>query len=334
MASSDFTVPSTLFSGTADSYSLPNYVDELFDLMPQITPFTNLIGGLNGGREVASRDFVWEVEDGEAASATNQRIENATVTGDLVPRQAVSNVVEIHQEAVSFGFTAQAVTGAIASDAPNAATDTVLGDQPVMDPMQHQINKKMGKIKRDVEMSFIQGTYAAPTTNATARRTRGIIEAIDLHEVDYTAGSYTSIRDAIDDLLLDMVAPTNEADAAVMQDVLIMVNPVRRKGISADYSNDGALAPRDRTVGGVSIDKIMTEQGEFGIMSNRYVPAGTLLVLDLSVIRPVFLPHPEYGNFFVQPLGRTGAKDEAQIYGEIGLEYGPETYHGKITLIT
>jgi hypothetical protein len=33
-------------------------------------------------------------------------------------------------------------------------------------------------------------------------------------------------------------------------------------------------------------------------------------------------------------LAKTGATDAVQIYGEIGLEYGPETYHGKIVLIT
>lgn len=331
----DFTIPSTLYTGgDADSYSLPNYVDELFSLMPKRTPLLSMIGELNGGRSVQSRDFVWQIEDGEAASATAQVLENADPTGDLVPRQDVSNVVEIHQEAVEFGYTAQAVINQLAADAPNATTGVVQGNQPVTDPMQHQINLKIEKIKRDVEMSFIQGTYNAPTTNAAARRTRGLIEAIDTHKVDYTAGTYTSLRTALDDLLLDMEAPTAEANTAKFMDPIIMANPLQRRTLSSEYTNAGALAPRDRTVGGVAIDTIVTDAGDFGLVSNRYVPAGTLLVLDMSVIRPVMLPIPGKGHFFVEPLAKTGATDKAQVYGEIGLEYGPETFHGKITLIT
>lgn len=331
----DFSIPSTLFTGgDADSYSLPNYVDELFSLMPTRTPLLSMIGELNGGRSVQSRDFVWQIEDGEAASATAQKVENADPTGSLVPRQDVSNVVEIHQEAVEFGYTAQAVVNQLAADAPNATTGAVQGDQPVMDPMQHQINLKIGKIKRDVEMSFIQGTYAAPTSNASARRTKGLIEAVDTHKVDYTTGSYTSLRTALDDLLLDMEAPTAEANTSQFNDAVIMANPTQRRTLSYEYSNSNALVPRDRKVGGVAIDTIVTDAGDFGLISNRYVPAGTLLVLDMAVIRPVLLPIPGKGHFFIEPLAKTGATDKAQIYGEIGLEYGPETFHGKITAIT
>ena len=336
----DFTIPSSLISGAApaDSFDLPNYVDELFDLMPQITPFFTAIGGENGGRTVSSRDFVWEIEDGEQASATNQQFENATVTGDLVPRQPVNNVVEIHQEAVKIGYTAQAVTGAISDNAPVSSLENgvVLGDQPVMDPMQHQINKKIGKIKRDLEMSFLQGTFAQgeETNAATERRTRGMIAAVATHSIDYTNGSYTTIRDALNALLLDMVAPTYEANSAVMTNPVIICHPTHRSRLSQEYTASGVLAPRDRTVGGVAIDTLVTDHATLGIMSDRYMPVGTLLVADLSVCRPVLLPIPGKGVFFAEPMAKTGAFDSVQIYGEIGLEYGPETYHGKILLIT
>ncbi|MEN8233779.1 MAG: DUF5309 family protein [Actinomycetota bacterium] len=337
----DFTIPSTLIPGTAaaTSYDLPNYLGELFDLMPQVTKFWNLIA-TNGGRDVRSRDFVWEIEDGEPSGATNQRVENASVTGDLVPRQPVSNVVEIHQEAVDFGYTAQAVIDQIATDAPVSASDIALdGDQPVKSPMQHQINKKILKIKRDLNTTFINGTYHNPGTNATARRTRGILEAITTHAINYFDGvggkgtAYTSLEQVVEDILLDMVAPTVEAETAVMQDIVFLMNPKHRRGFSSVYSADGALAPRDRKVGGVALERIVTDHGEFYLSSERYIPVGTLLIVDLSVLRPVFLPIPGKGVFFVEPLGKTGATDKAQIYGEVGLEYGPETYHGKVTTL-
>lgn len=331
----DFTIPSTLFAGgDATSYDLPNYVDEFFSLMPQVTPFFTAIGGMNGGREVASRDFTWQAQDGEPASATAQVLENQPPSGDLVVRQTISNVVEIHQEGVDVGYTAQAVTGQLGPLAPNATTGVVLGDQPVTAIMQNQINLKIGKVKRDLETTFINGTYAAPTTNATARRTRGLIQAIDTHKVDYTVGTYTTLRDPLNDLLLDMAAPTAEANTAVFLMPVIIMNPANRIRISNEYSNSGALAPRDRKIGGVAIDTLVTDFGDFGIMSDRYLGAGTILVVDMAVCRPVSLPIPGKGNFFVEPMAKTKASDEVQLYCEIGLEYGPESYHGKITAIT
>ena len=332
----DFTIPSTLFTGgDATSYDLPNYFGELYSLMPQEVPFLSMIGGLNGGREVSSRDFTWEVQDGEAASATAQKLENQDPTGNLVTRQAVSNVVEIHQEAVEFGYTAQAVTGQLGPLAPNATTGVALdGSQSIMDPMANQINLKIGKVKRDLEMSFLNGTINVPTTNAAARRTQGIIAATTSHAVNYTTGSYTTIRDALNDLLLDMAAPSDEANTAPFRQPFIMVIPAQKITLSNEYSNSGALAPRDRSVGGVNIDTLVTDFGTFGVAMNRYVPAGTLLVVDVSVCRPVHLSIPGKGSFFVEPLAKTGATDKAQLYGEIGLEYGPETFHGKITAIT
>ncbi len=43
------------------------------------------------------------------------------------------------------------------------------------------------------------------------------------------------------------------------------------------------------------------------------------------------MPVPGKGNFFLESLAKTGAADKYQIYGQCGLDYGAEWYHGKIT---
>jgi hypothetical protein len=53
-------------------------------------------------------------------------------------------------------------------------------------------------------------------------------------------------------------------------------------------------------------------------------------VCSLEEIVPVFLLVPDKGFLFVEPLAKTGASEESQIYGEVGLEYGVEKHHGKI----
>jgi hypothetical protein len=60
------------------------------------------------------------------------------------------------------------------------------------------------------------------------------------------------------------------------------------------------------------------------------MPARQIAVVDLAVCYPVFTEIPSKGVLFVEPLAKTGATENFQLYGEIGLEYGPEKYHGLI----
>ncbi|WP_446677904.1 SU10 major capsid protein [Streptomyces hydrogenans] len=46
---------------------------------------------------------------------------------------------------------------------------------------------------------------------------------------------------------------------------------------------------------------------------------------------PVWLEIPGKGMLFAEPLAKVGASEKWQLYGEVGLEYGPESYHGLIT---
>ncbi len=54
----------------------------------------------------------------------------------------------------------------------------------------------------------------------------------------------------------------------------------------------------------------------------------------MDVIAPVFQPVPEKGNFFVEELAKTGAGSRYQIFGQVGLDHGPEWYHCKFTGIS
>jgi hypothetical protein len=67
------------------------------------------------------------------------------------------------------------------------------------------------------------------------------------------------------------------------------------------------------------------------VMLDRMVPVNTLAIVSMEQCRPVYLEIPEKGHFFTEPLAKTGAKDRAQIYGEVGLEYGNQAAHGKMT---
>ena len=62
-----------------------------------------------------------------------------------------------------------------------------------------------------------------------------------------------------------------------------------------------------------------------------FIPEGTALIVNPSVCGPVEQPVPGKGNFFRELLAKTGAGENHQIFGQIGLDHGPEWFHGKIT---
>ncbi len=82
-----------------------------------------------------------------------------------------------------------------------------------------------------------------------------------------------------------------------------------------------------RNVGGYALDTLVTDFGTFGVATNRWMPAGQIAFIDTSVCKPVFLQIPGKGSLFVEELARTGSSRKFQLYGEVGLEYGPERYH-------
>ena len=71
--------------------------------------------------------------------------------------------------------------------------------------------------------------------------------------------------------------------------------------------------------------------GEVELMLGQFLPAGTVLLVNFDVIRPIEMIVPGKGNFFRELLAKTGAGEKYQIFGQFGLDYANELYHGKIT---
>ena len=331
----DYDVPSTPISvAPATTFELPNFVGELFSLIPAQTPLLSMSGGLTGGKSVNTKEFVWQVEDNVEAAANNSQTEGDSVAGTAIIRQEVKNVLEIHQEVVNISYTKQAATGQLGAGGAgtgaqyNTANAPILGNQPVQGEIPHQLALKINQIARDVELSFLSGVYAYPIDNATARQTRGVLTSITTH----TAAYATSLRASLNAMLAGMYE--DETTVAPLINPVIFVNGTTKTKLSSEYTNNLGLADRSRSIGGVNVETIVTDFGSFGVVLDRYMPADELALLDVSVIAPCFMPIPGKGHFFTEPLAKTGAYDTAQIYGEIGIEYGPEQFHGLITAIT
>ena len=304
-------------SGLGDSYDLPNYVGELFNVTPNDTPFLSAIGGMTGGKSVTSKQFTWQTVDNAAAAAQTVALEGADPTYAERTRSEVTNVTQIMQYGVNVSYTKQAATG-------NLSGESIIGNQPVQDELAFQLDMAMKRAARDIEFSFLQGTYVADTDMATERKTRGLLEAISTNEVAAAAAALDQAK--VEDALKQM------ADSgAPFEMPVIMANSFQKQKLSSIYSSALALAPRDRNIGGVNITTIETDFGQVGIVFDRHLPADDVVIVDLAFCKPVFLDIPGKGHFFVEPLAQSGSAYKFQVYGEIGLEYGPEQFHAKIT---
>jgi hypothetical protein len=391
-------------TGMGTTFDLPNYAGELFALTPADTPFLSAIGGLTGGGMTTGVEFEWQTYDLRDPSQRT-RVEGAAApTAEERVRANVRNVAQIHQEKVSVSYTKQAAIGQLATpgSAPFRGVD---GSNPVNSELDWQVAQALKSIALDVNYSFINGTFANPTTNATARKTRGLLAAIitnriakgvtttgassatdtitatahglvdgdkivftntstatgivagriyyvDQIDVNTFKVSTTSGGTAITLGTATGIAYTNPWETALTTDhvsdllqlaydnggiseqetATLIVNSAQRRAVTKAFASAyGQFQETSRTVGGVSVDTILTDFGTLNVMMDRHAPQDTITVASLEQCRPVFLNIPGKGVMFEEPLARTGASDEVQLYGEIGLEYGNERAHAVMT---
>ncbi|MEV0660132.1 DUF5309 family protein [Actinomadura luteofluorescens] len=212
-------------TGMGTTFNLPNYVGELFALTPDDTPLLSAIGGLTGGGETTATEFEWQTYDLRDPGQSRVRVEGATApTAEERVRANVRNVCQIHQEKVSVSYTKQSATGQVST--PSAAPYTgVPGSNPVGNELTWQVQQALKAVALDVNWSFINGQYVLPTTNATARQTRGLLAAITTNKIakGTTVTGASSATDTI----------TSTAHGLVDGDKIVFTNTSTATGIVA-----------------------------------------------------------------------------------------------------
>lgn len=296
---------------------------------PADTPLLSSIGGLTGGQSTDSTIFTWQSYDLRAPEDDRQRLEGA----DAPPpehrvRWNAFNVVEVHQEALSISYTRRAATGEFASTGSAVPNNQgITGTNPVGDELIWQQQRSLEQIARDIEVTFITGKFAQPEDNTQPCRTCGLLEAIVTNVV--TNATPTEMTE---EMILDLLQTTWEnGGISVSETATIMCNAAQKRRLTKIFITDKGYKEESRNVGGVNLQTIETDFGRLNIMMSRYMPAGTVIVASLDELAPVFLRIPGRGFLFTEPMAKTGASDNYQIYGEVGLRYGNERSHGRIT---
>lgn len=313
----------TNVTGLGTTFNLPNYTGELFQFGQQDTPFLNMIGGIAGGNMPVIESTEFALNQGYELNAAAQPAisESASATAPEAShyvRSQETNVVQIFQKAVDITYSKMGNANAIAGI-------NVLGEvQPVRNEKDFQIAANLKQIAKDANYTFLHGEYQKPTSATVAAKTRGILTAIDTNVVANTTAAALT-KDMLQELFRNCAT-----DGFDWSNAVIFVDAFNKQKITELY----AYAPQDRNIGGTNIKQLETDFGNVMVVFEPTMN-GTLGLFDMNKIKPVFRNIVGKGaGIFYEDLAKVGASDRGQLYGEMGLDYGSERFHAKITGLT
>lgn len=329
------------FTGIVTSWDIPNFVGELYtaDVTPgakEVHPsFLTLVGGLNGStaRIVPDMNFNMTVEFDSPAPTQPNISENTSYTVLPAPVNPIltptDNTCQIFMESAAETYTSMSTRGRLVSDQlypVGASTEAWMSEfAPSNDAsaIARQVTYALQRVARNVNYTFLNGTYVKSTGKGVAARTRGLLEAITTNAIAANGAALSD--DLIGQLMLEMV--TNSGGRA-FQSMPILIMGAKQKRL---FSQIYAFPPESRTYAGYNIEQFMTDFGNVGVLYEPTIAADTILFASMAVIRPVYCPVPGKGILFYEEKPQIGASVGGMVFGQIGLDYGPEWMHGKIT---
>lgn len=303
-------------SGQGTIWNLPNYAGELMTASPEQTPFLSMIGGLSGGMQTSTTLFPMHSAYAHETASQPAITETASLSAATAVgyvRTQVYNSTQIFNESISISYVKMA----------NAGTMTGLNmagsSNPAQDEKNFQISTALKKIARDVEYTFLQGSFQEATDAGVAAKTRGLLSATSTASINASSATLSKA-------LVDRCVRAMADGGAKFGNMVMFVGAFQKQKISDEFG----YAPMDRNVGGVNIKQIETDFCNLGVVWDPFMPAASVLIADVGACRPVFQPVPGKGNFFYEELSKSGASENGTIFGMIGLDYGAEFLHGEI----
>lgn len=307
----------------ATSFEVLNYSGMLFNKGNTRTPLSSIIGGraktTNHVEFVTGQEFT---SGGGAQPAISETASLTAPDATVVTREQKTNVTQIFQESVGISYAKQSNMGTLSGI--NIANQQA---NP-MNELDFQVAAKMMKINADIEYTFINGVYSKATDDSKINKTRGLVPAITTN-TKAMASKPLGLWD-----IADMVKKIYGQNAPTTG-LCLWCDATTMFQINADAVQNGlSVVPASREINGIALSSVVTPIGVVYLYLGEYLPGGTALLLNLDVLAPVFQPVPGKGNFFLEELAKTGAGQKYQLFGQIGLDHGPEWYHGKFTGIS
>lgn len=311
-------------SHVVTSHNVPNYSGMLFNKGDVRTPFCTMIA--SKARQTNSAEFITGVEFDTGGTPAQPAItESASLTAptkEFTTRDQKKNVTQIFQRAFGISYAKQSNMNALSGLNLGGQTENPINEE------DFQMARIMERIGNDIEYTAFNGVYQLGTHDDVANKTRGMLSAITSNVVD-AAGKGLGLW-----LVAEAMKTISDSNGST-EGLILWLDATTLFQLNADAKdNDLTIVPNSRNVNGIQISSLITPLGEIFLHLGNRLPAGTALISNMSVVSPVLQPVPGKGNFFREPLAKTGAEDSCQVYGQWGLDHGPEWYHAKITGIS
>lgn len=318
-----------------------NYLGQLFMVGARSTPFLNALGNpiqdgqLNPSAASLTNSFEYSVAvPVDTGAGTQPAItEAASVTGvtaNTVTRGQDTNTVQIFQRKAEVSYKKLSTTGTVNNaisgvhniDGVQAGIGFGIAGNPVQDELDNQVLMNLKGMASDIDYSFLNGAYQGAASAATAAKTRGLANAITTNAV--AAGAVALTQSHVNSVIKAMVD-----SGAILENIVAVCNSFQRQSLGALYE----FVPQDRFIGGAQIQQIYTDFCQVGILYDPNMSTSSIYFVEMSVCRVKVCPVT--GKvFLLEDKSTDGASHAKQLYTQIGLDYGPEEYHGKITGLT
>lgn len=308
----------------ADTFAMsgntPNFSGMLFNKGNTKTPFSTMIGAHR--KFTNHTEFVTgqEYETAEGSQPDISEAESLTAPdASVLKRDQKTNVTQIFQESVGISYGKMSNMGTLSGI-------NVAGQQanPVSEE-DFQIAAKMAKIGQDIEYTFLNGKYQKSTGDNVPNKSRGLLNAIESNIVD-ADGKMLSFM-----LLCEAMKCIDDSNGDTTN-LVVGLDSTGRLQLNADAAANGlTIVSAGSDINGIAVDQVLTPLGTVYLKTLKYLPTGTVALFDPSIMAPVEQIVPKKGNFFLEELAKVGAGTKKQIFGQIGLDHGPEWYSAKIT---
>lgn len=304
------------------TYNLPNFVGQLFMRGNRPNTTLQLLGGVTGYRTTTSTEFACGVDYDVPDHATQGgRVEGAPApAAGHTTREQARNVVQIWQETVDVSYTREAARGQL------SGLNIAGAQNPVVSELDFQTGVRLEYIARNLNWTLVNGGYQKPVDNTLPRRTRGLLSAIVTNSQELTDTALT--KKHLEATMAQLVESGGIADGDT---VMCMANTAQLKAINALFESEFNKTNQTRDVGGIRVRTILTAFGTINFVLEPDMPQDTLAFANFGAMALTALEIPNKGVLFREELAKTGASQRYQLYGELGLDHGPEWMHAKIT---